>query len=233
MIGRRPARRWTGPGRGARRAALLAAVLVASGVAAGAAEDPAAELTHALASLGAPGLLWGRLAVEEESPEGSWTPLAGIDVAAFPYAPGLAADLDRIRERARASGADYDAAVSRLKERLAAWEGQARTVTGGPTPAGSVVRRQTTDPAGIFVFPDLPSGEWLLVALHVSPYHQATDGARARGPARRGKGGSFLPQSSTPAQEAEVWVVRVRLAPGERARVMLTDRGRFMVGPVR
>jgi hypothetical protein len=198
------------------------------------AEDAAAELSQALQGLGAPGLLWGRLAVEEESPDGPWTPLAGVEVAAYPYAPGLAADLDRIRERARASGAEYDAAVTRLRERLGAWEAQARALSaaGGAGGVVGAVRRSTTDHAGIFVFPGLPSGEWLLVALHLSPYSQPNEPG-ARTPMRRGKERAFLTRPISPAKEAEVWVSRVRVGPGERARVLLTDRGRFMVGPIR
>ncbi len=219
----------------------------ASGPQDAAAEDPVAELTRALQSLGAPGLLWGRLAVEEESPDGPTTPLAGIEVALYPYVPSLAADLDRIRERARASGAEYDTAVARLQERLKAFEAQVaalqpRSPSGAPgqpsqSTAGAdsgLVRRRTTDAAGIFVIEDLPSGEWLLVALHVSPYRQPKEQPRSRSSPRKGREfGGFLNRPATPAKEAEVWVSRVRVAPGDRSRALLTDRSRFMVGPVR
>lgn len=191
-----------------------------------AAEDPAA--------LGAPGLLWGRVAVEEESPDGPWTPLAGVEVRLYPYVPGLAADLDRIRERARGSGTDYDAAVTRLLERLRGYEAQIAALSpagGSAASDGGPVRKRTTDASGIFVFEDLPSGDWLLVAIHLSPYTQPKE--RAPKPLGKGRDGSFLTRPPAPVKEAEVWVSRVRVGAGERSRLLLTDRSRFMVGPVR
>jgi hypothetical protein len=210
---------------------LVVAVLLPLGPAG--AQDPAAELTRAVGSLGLPGLLWGRLAVEEESPEGPWTPLAGVSVALFPYAPSVAAELERIRDAARESGPAHDAAVGRLLDRLKAYEVQAAALT---RPEHPLVRRATTDPAGLFVFDDLPSGEWLVVAVQTSPYspRQASRPPAATGGRRSSRSpDTFLPQVSTPAKEAEVWVSRVRVTSGERTRVLLTDRARFMVGPVR
>jgi len=214
------------------------------------AEDPAVELTRALQGLGPPGLLWGRLAVEEESPEGPTTPLAGVEVVAYPYIPSLAADLARIRESARGSGTEYESAVARLQERLKAFEVQVTTLGSRTTPAvqgeaarpasdpdRALVRRRTTDTSGIFVVENLPSGEWLLVVVHVTPYSQPRETPRPRGPFKKkgvgDLGGGFLSRPTTPAKEAEVWVTRVRVAPGERARTLFTDRSRFMVGPLR
>jgi hypothetical protein len=170
------------------------------------------------------GLLWGRLAVEEESPEGPWTPLAGVEVTLYPYAPALAADLEAIRQGTRNSAVAHEAAVGRLRTRLETYASE--------LPAG-VVRRRTTDPAGLFVFEDLPAGEWLVVAVHVTPYTAARREGRAPRTPKAGRDSTFLPQPARPAKDAEVWVVRVRVGPGERARVALTDRGRFMAGPVR
>jgi hypothetical protein len=202
------------------------------------AEDPAVELTRALQGLGPPGLLWGRLAVEEESPEGPTTPLAGVEVVAYPYIPSLAADLARIRESARGSGTEYESAVARLQERLKAFEAQVTTL--GPRPAPdpdhALVRRRTTDTSGIFVVEGLPSGEWLLVVVHLTPYSQGKDLHPRPSPIKKGVGdlgGGFLTRPRTPAKEAEVWVTRVRVAPGEGTRALLTDRSRFMVGPLR
>jgi hypothetical protein len=214
------------------------------------AEDPVAELTRAIQSFGPPGLLWGRLAVEEESPDGSLTPLVGVEIVLYPYVPSLAADLARIRDSARGSGAEYESAVARLRERLKAFEAQ--VVTLGPRPARTaqadvsrpspppdtdhgLVRRRTTDAAGIFVVEDLPSGEWLLVVFHLTPYSQPKEPRTRKSPQKRGGGelGGFLTRPSTPAKEAEVWVSRVRVGPDDRARALLTDRTRFMVGPLR
>jgi hypothetical protein len=209
---------------------LVVAALLPLGPAA--AQNPAAELTRAVEGLGLPGLLWGRLAVEEESPEGPWTPVAGVGVALLPYAPSLAAELERIRDAARESGAAHDAAVGRLLDRLKAYEVQLAALT---RPERPLVRRATTDPAGLFVFDDVPSGEWFVVAVQTAPY---SPGKAPKPPPTTSRLSSrnpdtFLPRPNTPAKEAEVWVSRVRVAAGERARILLTDRARFMVGPVR
>ncbi len=196
------------------------------------AEDPAGELTRALRGLGAPGLVWGRVAVEEESAEGPWTPLGGVEVRLYPYIPGLAADLDRIRERARGSGTEYDTAVTRFLERLRDYEAQVAAVwpAGGPAPSdGGPVRKGTTDGSGLFVFDKVPSGDWLVVAIRLSPYTQPKEQPRTR----RGRDGAFLSRPPTPAKEAELWVNRVRVEAGARSRLLLTDRARFMAGPVR
>ena len=87
-------------------------------------EDPVAEVTEALRSLGPPGLLWGRLAIEEESPVGAWTPLAGIEVTLYPATPALVAELERVRQSARTSGAQYESAVARVQAALAVHQGR-------------------------------------------------------------------------------------------------------------
>jgi len=241
---------------------LLLVVLVGAPPPDSTAEDPVAELTRALQGLGAPGLLWGRLAVEEESPDGPMTPLVGVEVVFYPYTPSLAADLERIRDRARESGAEYDNAVAHLQERLKAFEAQVAalgprdagkapgqtTPPGQATPAGQAapagagadrgpIRRRTTDAAGTFVVEDLPAGEWLLVAIQVSAYTAPKDQPKSRTTKKGGSGtgtfSGFLTRPSTPAKQAEVWVTRARVSPGDRARTLLTDRTRFMVGPVR
>ena len=222
--------------RGAVVAGLVAALSLLLVAGAGLADDPAAEVAEALRSLGPPGLVWGRVAVEEESPDGAWTPLPGIEVQAYPAVPGLLAELERIRQSARGSGAQYDTAVARVRTALGAH--QARVEAAGraaASPEDSAVGkapRSVTDPAGVFVFESLPSGEWLLVAIRVTPYPRTTAGpeSRRRNPSQERR---FLPKSAEPAREAEVWLTRVRVTAGERVPVLLTDRARWLVGPLR
>jgi hypothetical protein len=247
-------------------------------------EDPAAEVAAAVRSLGPPGLLWGRLVVEEESPLGAWTPVGGVEVTLYPATPTLVAELERIRQSARASGAQYESAVARVQAALAAHQGRidgkspetmgsdgalpaeppvlppSRPAVGkgvqagaGATPGArakggtvpALIRgaapvaeppahpwRQETDPSGLFAFGALPSGDWLVVAIQISAYQgEKLRGApRARTPSL---GLSYLPRAQGPAKEAEVWVVRVRVGPAERVGLEITDRARWLVGPVR
>lgn len=218
---------------GVRRAArvgpaLAAAVLLAVWGGPGVGDD-AADLARVLGSLGPPGFLWGRLAVEEESPDGAWTPLGGVEVTVYPYLPGVLAELERVRRSARESGSQFETAVARVQELLRAYRREVEAAgPAGSAASGGLVRRQASDTTGVFVFDELPSGEWLLVATRVTPYAAPASG-RASGRESR-----FLtPPGRGPAQGAEVWVARVRVVPGERSRVLLTDRARWLVGPLR
>jgi hypothetical protein len=271
-----------GRGAGTLLVMLVAAVALLPGGAWAAGEDPVAEVAAALRSLGPPGVLWGRFAIEEESPAGAWTPLAGVEVTLYPATPTLVAELERIRQSARTSGAQYESAVARVLAALAVH--QARVVgenppappaaedsapagppipvpskappkatpapapgarpagPGGETPAAESPEavaarprwRQRTDPAGLFAFDDLPSGDWLLVATRVTAYgaEKLRGEPKARSTAVRGQQ-RFTPRSATPAKEAEVWVVRARVGAAERVGLELSDRARWLVGPLR
>jgi hypothetical protein len=212
-------------------AVLAALVLLTPGAAVG--QLPGREAAAAAVQrLGPPGLLWGRLTVEEESPEGPWTPLAGVEVTVYPYLPAIADELERIRRSARDALRHYETAVARIVQIL---RGYSHDLDAPRRDAELVideddrpVRRRVTDSSGAFVFPHLPSGEWLVVAMRVS-----TPAAGDRAP-RSGKGGAtFLPRAATGAvRSAEVWIARVRVTPGERMRLLLTDRARALVGPL-
>lgn len=271
-------------------ARALGAVVCALGIAgapggAGAVgEDPVVELTEALRGLGPPGLVWGRLAVEEESPAGAWTPLSGIEVTLYPATPALIAELERIRQSARASATQYESAVGRVQTALAdhqgridrqtappllpgqglvaeppllapprvtkppvppdpgflrpggvrARSGAAAVPSGAPEEPGGTQHawRQKTDPAGLFTFAVVPSGDWLVVAIRVAPYAAAKLRAEPR-PRQTSRTQHFLPRATGPAKEAELWVTRVRVVAGERVGLSLTDRARWLVGPLR
>jgi len=215
---------------------VILLALALAGLGPGAA-DPPSEVARALAALGPPGLLWGRLAVEEESPDGPWTPLAGVEVRLYPYADSVATELEQIRRQARDSARGYDTAISRLQARLEAYAAQLDQAARGGTSRGwadgEPVRRRVTDPAGLFVFDTLPSGDWLLVAVRVTEFTAAPGRIEPRRESRSGPDSTFLPRPRTALKNAEVWLTRVRVEAGERARLFLTDRGRFMAGPVR
>jgi hypothetical protein len=265
-------------------------------------EDPAAEVTEALRALGPPGGLWGRIAVEEESPAGAWTPLVGIDVGLYPATPSLIAELERIRQSARTSGAQFESAIGRVQAALAAHQSRidrqmapspdesilvAEPPLLPPRPAGkpagssSVQPRgsapprfseetspprspdksrrsgadtksgtggearlepnrpwheKKTDSAGLFVFDAVPAGDWLVVATHVAPYaaEKLRSEPKARLPSRGGRGGArYLPRTAGPAKEVELWVMRVRVVAEQRIGLELTDRARWLVGPLR
>ena len=91
---------------------------------------------------------------------------------------------------------------------------------------------QKTDPAGLFAFPTVPSGDWLVVAVRVAPY--AAEKLRAAPKPRQStRTQGFLPRTIGPAKEVELWVTRIHVVKGERVALDLTDRARWLVGPIR
>jgi hypothetical protein len=222
------------PGMIARAPIALALGLWAS-TAAGQADSPPASPPAAATPAPPPGpsgSVWGRLSVEEESPDGPWTPLAAVEVQVYPASASLLVELERIRQSARDSGRLHDTAVSRLQGALRTYQTQLeKRGEGGAAP----VRRQTTDAAGLFAFEDLPVGDWLLVAIRVAPYGNARLRAAPspRPGGRRSGPDAFVPRAQLPAKEAEIWLREFRLRVGERQALALTDRARWFDGPVR
>ena len=96
--------------------ALLLALLPLS--AAGAAEIGSVVERLAAAETGR---LWGRLLIEEESPEGPFTPLVGTRITLYPDLPELGAELETIRSASRQSVAHYESAVQRVLAALASY----------------------------------------------------------------------------------------------------------------
>jgi hypothetical protein len=212
------------------RALLVLALGLWTTAAAGQAGSPPASPPAAAAA--STGAVWGRLAIEEESPEGPWIPLAAVEVRLYPASASLLVELERIRQSARDSGRQHDTAVSRLQGALQAYQTRLDQQAEGGVAAA---RRQTTDAAGLFAFEDLPAGDWLLVAVRVAPYGNARLRAapKPRQSAQRGGADAFLPRVVQPAQEAEVWLQEIRLRGGERLALALTDRARWFDGPLR
>jgi hypothetical protein len=103
---------------------------------------------------------------------------------------------------------------------------------GGPPPAAIRAWRQKTDPAGLFAFDGVPSGDWIVVVFRVSPYGAEKLRSEPK-PRQSGQAQRFLPRATGPAKEGEFWIIRIRVVAGERVALELTDRARWMAGPVR
>lgn len=182
-----------------------------------------------------PGQLWGRLGFEEESPEGSSTPLIGVPVTLYPDLPAVHAELEAIRRTARETAANYETAVRRSLAALAAYRARLEAAGGG-----RLVRTHETDRTGFFAFEVVPAGEWLVVAAHSTPYRpgqaRKPRAARRQEPVRSPGGGAragpgFLPGGRGEAKEVDLWIYRVRVPAGQAVGVTLTDRNRWLTGP--
>src|SRR5262249_62041706 len=82
--------------------------------------------------------------------------------------------------------------------------------------------RQTTDSEGLFVFDGIPSGDWLLVAIHVTPYGTAGGGHLEGKKPSPSRTRNFLPSPTVAFKEAEVWLSRVRVRPADRTALLPT-----------
>jgi hypothetical protein len=205
-------------------------VLAATGTTAGWAQDPKApdadqDRDDASERPFGPPNVWGRVMVEDESPEGPWTPLAGVDVRLLPDPRPLLAELERIRQAGRGSWRNHDQAVARILTVLEARQARAKG-------AGEATFQDATDAWGLFRFSRVPTGDWLLVAILITPYRRAPE-TRAPKPKASRRGPGFLEESAPAPREAEVWVAPVSVEGGRAARVMMTERARWMAGPVR
>ena len=86
--------------------------------------------------------------------------------------------------------------------------------------------------AGLFAFATVPSGDWVVVAIRTAPY--AGEKLRAEPkPKQSSRTQNFLPRAAGAPREVELWVTRVRVVAGERVALHLTDRARWLVGPLR
>jgi len=71
-----------------------------------------------------------------------------------------------------------------------------------------------------------------VVAVRVAPY--AAEKLRAAPKPRQStRTQGFLPRAAGPAKEVELWVTRIHVVTGERVALDLTDRARWLVGPIR
>jgi hypothetical protein len=156
-----------------------------------------------------------------------------VEVTAYPYLPAIADELERIRRSARDALRHYETALTRMVQVLRGYyhdlDAPRRDAELVIDEDDRPVRRRVTDSSGAFVFPHLPSGEWLVVAMRISAPPAGRDGASRSSKAAA----TFLPRAATGAvRSAEVWIARVRVRPGERTPLLLTDRARALVGPL-
>jgi hypothetical protein len=78
----------------------------------------------------------------------------------------------------------------------------------------------------------VPSGDWLVVAIRLSPY--AAERLRGESkPRQAGRTPRFPPRAAPPSKEAEIWMTRVRVVAAGRVGLELTDRARWLAGPAR
>ncbi len=142
-------------------------------------QDPGREVAEALAALGPPGTLWGRLAVDEESPDGASTPMAGVEVSLYPATPWIEAELQRVRDTARGSGTQFETAVERIRTLLAIHQARIDAQS-----AGTPLARPAPEPAS----PGKDAAARDKAATGEGSAGSGTGASTAAAPGRRGRG---------------------------------------------
>jgi hypothetical protein len=176
---------------------------------------------RAAAASGATGALAGRVYEERKRPETSEHPLAGAAVVIVPKSEDVLKKLEEIKRRARNSADDYRTAGPSILAVRRAYEKEL-----WDSGAVDLVKSTTVDAEGRFVVPDLPAGDWLLIAT----YSVKTD-KHSQIPLKQR--GVYTPRTHlTGFQQVTVWLREVTIASGRSENLDLTDRGAWFSGVV-
>src|SRR5438093_9195139 len=177
---------------------------------------------RAAATAGSIGVVTGRIYEERKRPETPDHPLAGAAVIVLPKSADVLRKLEEIKRTARNSSDDYRTAGASIVAVRRAYEKEL-----WDSGAVDLVKATTVDADGRFVVPDLPAGDWLLIATH----SVKIDKHAAAGPAKQR--GVYTPRTQlTGFQRVTVWLREVTVANGRSESLELTDRGAWFSGVV-
>ncbi|MGH7305559.1 MAG: hypothetical protein ACRELZ_19930, partial [Candidatus Rokuibacteriota bacterium] len=206
------------------RRGVLVSLLVAAlggGIPPRAAGIDAASYRAATAS-GAIGGVAGRIYEERKRPDTPDLPLTGAAVFVLPSSADVARQLEEIKRMARNSSDGYRAAAPSILAVRRAYEKKL-----WDSGAGDLVKSTTVDANGRFSVPDLPAGDWLLVAT----YSVKVDKPSAAGVTKQR--GVYTPRTHlTGFQRVTFWLREVTVTGGRLENLELTDRGAWFSGVV-
>ena len=205
-----------------RRLAATALVLALSGAALAHGAGINIESYRAAAAPGAVGAVAGRIYEERKRPETPDRPLAGAAVIVVPKSADVLKKLEQIKRDARNSADDYRAAGPSIVAVRRAYEKEL-----WDSGAVDLVKSTTVDTEGRFIVPDLPAGDWLVIATHSVKIDKHVD------PIPPDQAGVYTRHSQlTGYQRVTVWLREVTVAMGRSENLELTDRGAWFSGVV-
>ena len=166
-----------------------------------------------------PGAVNGTALGSGPRPTSPPAPLTGLGLLLLPRSDSLLADLERVRKHSRDS---LDADRSALPELGRILDGAASGLRAEGR--GRKVRSATLDPAGHFALPEVPPGNWILVAYR--SVHVDRSGHDAAP-----ESGTFLPRPRLVGYDrVSLWLQTLTIEPGRAATVELTDRNVWFEG---
>ncbi len=178
---------------------------------------------RAAAASGSIGVVTGRIYEERKRPETPDHPLTGAAVIVLPKSADVLRKLEEIKRTARNSADDYRAAGPSIVAVRRAYEKEL-----WDSGAVDLVKATTVGADGRFVVPDLPAGDWLLIATHaVKIDKHNTDASASK------KRGVFAPGTHlTSYQRVMVWLREVTVSKGQSENLELSDRSAWFSGVV-
>jgi hypothetical protein len=177
---------------------------------------------RAAAAAGAIGGVTGRIYEERKRPQAPDRPLRGTAVVVLPKSPDILRKLEEIRSSARNSGDEYRTAGPSILALRRAYEKEL-----WDSGAVDLVKETTADDDGRFVLPDLPAGDWVLIATHSVKIdkHAVTSPTKQRG--------VYSPRTHlTGYQRVTIWLRELTIGAGRSEELDLTDRGVWFSGVV-
>jgi hypothetical protein len=179
---------------------------------------------HEAARAKAMGQVAGRVYEERRKPDAPDTPLTGTILMVLPRSDTLLGALESIRLQSRESLDRYRDAAPAVRRAREAFE-RALLERGG----GDLAQTVGVNPDGTFTLPDLPAGDWVLLAAHTDLDRTTKDHARKGTSAAASE--RFLPRPKLVGHSyVTLWLREVTVTPGGAATVTLTDRNVWLTG---
>jgi hypothetical protein len=170
---------------------------------------------RAAATSGAIGGVTGRIYEERKLPQSPDRPLQGAAVVVLPKSAEILRKLEEIKSTARNSGGKYRGAGPSILALRRAYEKEL-----WDSGAADLVKATTADDQGRFVLPDLPAGDWMVIAT----YSVKIDKHAPSGPSKQR--GVYTPRTHlTGYQQVTIWLRELTIGAGRSEELDLTDRG--------
>lgn len=166
------------------------------------------------------GVVEGRVYQYRRQPQAPDVPLAGASVVLIPRSEGLERALEDLKRHSRDSAVGYRQAVTRMRQAKERYERELAHAG-----AGDLVRPLSVDAEGGFRAVDVPAGEWLIIASHAD-YMEAS---AARTTAKERDRFRASPRV-TGYEAVRLWMRTVKVTPGHRESLELTDRNVWFSG---
>ena len=169
---------------------------------------------------GALGVVAGRIYAESRTPGGQPVAISPATVTLAPRSAALEARLRQLKEASRGSAGGFTTAVPAMRQAKEHYERELLEA-GAPDLAVLVA----VDAEGRFRIPDVPAGNWLVLAWHSAPVDVSTPKGKPK------ERSLYQPRTRLQGyQSVTVWMQEVTVTGGGTVTLDLTDRNGWFRG---